>query len=142
MTSSVWAAPRVREWIWLWGPVVALMALIFLVSGMSSPPAPTNVGDKTLHFAAYGTLGVLAVRATAGGTLPGVSFQAALAAWAITTGYGVTDEFHQRFVPGRTPDVADVRADALGAMATIVPVWAFGIITRSRRSSGASPRRR
>lgn len=142
MTAVLSAAARRSGWIWLWGPVVAFMALIFTASAMSSPPAPAAVGDKTLHFAAYGTLGALAVRATSGATLAGASSGAALAAWAITTVYGVTDEFHQRFVPGRTPEIADVLADALGAMATIVPVWAFGIIARSRHTSGASPRRR
>lgn len=29
--------------------------------------------------------------------------------------YGVTDEFHQSFVPGRTPDVKDLRNDGIGA---------------------------
>ncbi|MEF3303936.1 VanZ family protein [Paenibacillus sp. GYB003] len=29
--------------------------------------------------------------------------------------YGVTDEFHQSFVPGRSPDAADLRNDAIGA---------------------------
>lgn len=29
--------------------------------------------------------------------------------------YGVTDEFHQMFVPGRSPDVLDLRNDAIGA---------------------------
>lgn len=29
--------------------------------------------------------------------------------------YGVTDEFHQSFVPGRSPDVRDLRNDTIGA---------------------------
>ncbi|TMV46103.1 hypothetical protein FE783_27150 [Paenibacillus mesophilus] len=29
--------------------------------------------------------------------------------------YGVTDEYHQSFVPGRSPDVLDLRNDAIGA---------------------------
>jgi VanZ family protein len=29
--------------------------------------------------------------------------------------YGITDEFHQSFVPGRTPDIADIRHDMIGA---------------------------
>jgi len=41
--------------------------------------------------------------------------------------YGVTDEFHQMFVPGRAPDVTDIRNDAIGAaiamlIASIKPV--------------------
>jgi VanZ family protein len=29
--------------------------------------------------------------------------------------YGLTDEYHQSFVPGRTPDVMDLRNDTIGA---------------------------
>ena len=118
------------------------MALIFTLSGMSSPPSPDIGNDKVKHVLGYGGLGLVALRATAGGALRGATGGAAAAAWAIATIYGVTDEYHQRFVAGRTPEVADVLADALGATATIVPVWAFGIIARSRHASGASPRRR
>lgn len=114
----------------LWAPVVLYMGLIFSVSAMSQPPAPAEVSDKTLHFAAYGGLGLAALRATAGGRWAGVTAGAAVAAWAIATGYGVTDEVHQRFVPGRSPDPADVLADAFGAAAAIA--GAFGIIRGSR----------
>nr|WP_248930910.1 VanZ family protein [Paenibacillus hamazuiensis] len=30
--------------------------------------------------------------------------------------YGVTDEYHQSFVPGRTPDWHDLRNDGIGAL--------------------------
>jgi VanZ family protein len=33
--------------------------------------------------------------------------------------YGVTDEFHQSFVPGRMPDWLDLRNDAIGAAAGV-----------------------
>jgi VanZ family protein len=40
--------------------------------------------------------------------------------WALSfllaTLYGVTDEVHQSFVPGRNPDWRDVVADGLGAL--------------------------
>ncbi len=136
------ASDRRCRWLWHWGPVVACMALIFTVSAMSRPPAPPRVGDKTLHFLAYGTLGGLALRATSGAAMAGVSASSALTAWAIASAYGVTDEFHQRYVPGRTPDVGDLVADALGAMAAVVPVWAFGILARWRQSTGAFQGRR
>jgi VanZ family protein len=41
------------------------------------------------------------------------------------TAYGVSDEFHQRFVPGRTADVRDVAADAIGASAAALGAWAI-----------------
>lgn len=37
------------------------------------------------------------------------------AAWLLATLFGVADEFHQSFVPGRTASSIDVMWDALGA---------------------------
>lgn len=128
--------------VWLWGPVAVSMAVIFGLSGMSSPPTPVRVSDKTEHVVGYGVLGAVTARATAGGTLGGLTAGAATTAWAIATLYGVSDEYHQSFVPGRTADPADALADASGAAMSIGVLWASGIIARSRRSSGAATRRR
>lgn len=112
--------------ILLWAPVVAYMALIFGLSAMSNPPAPPQVSDKTEHFAAYAGLALVTLRAVAGGRLRSVRWSAVVIAWTIAATYGVSDEFHQSFVPGRTPDIADVAADALGAAVALL--GAFGII--------------
>ena len=36
--------------------------------------------------------------------------------------YGVTDEYHQMFVGGRTPDLVDIRNDGIGAMIWVLLV--------------------
>lgn len=129
--------------VWLWGPVAVSMAVIFGLSDMPSPPkSPVPVSDKTEHVVGYGMLGAVTARATAGGTLAGLTGGAAVAAWAIATLYGVSDEYHQSFVPERTADPWDLLADATGAAVCISALWASGIIARSRRSSGAVTRRR
>jgi VanZ family protein len=124
----------------VWGPVAVYMAAIFVLSAMPEPPAPPGLDDKTGHFVAYAGLGAVTLRATSGGALAGMRLGAALTAWAISAIYGASDEVHQRFVPGRTADLLDVRADALGAAAGIVATWLSGILLRSRRAGGASPR--
>jgi len=55
-----------------------------------------------------------------------------LGAFVITVLYGVSDEFHQSFVPGRTPDVADVAADAAGAALALTAAWAWAILVGRR----------
>lgn len=40
-------------------------------------------------------------------------------ALVITIVYGFTDEFHQLYVPGRSADIYDMGADALGGIAFI-----------------------
>jgi VanZ family protein len=119
----------------LWAPVVAYMSLVFTLSAMSSPPSPVHVSDKVEHFVFYGGLALVALRATAGGRVAGVSGRALVLAWAIATVYGATDEFHQWFVPGRSAEVADWLADTLGAATAMGVAMQGAILLRSRRAS-------
>ena len=54
---------------------------------------PSDLPDHTAHFAAYAVLGALVLRATAGGRWNGATRRAAVAAWLICAGYGITGTF-------------------------------------------------
>ncbi len=47
--------------------------------------------------------------------------------WAglTTSAYGASDEFHQRFVPNRTCDVADRVADTFGGFLAAAAYWVY-----------------
>lgn len=103
-----------------WGPVCAYAGLIFYLSAQSHPEEqlPSFVGllsDKVLHVFEYAVLGVLFYRGFYWGT--GVSWRP----WAVplallcTSLYGVSDEFHQSFVPFRESSWLDWVADTIGA---------------------------
>ncbi|MFA5550030.1 MAG: VanZ family protein [Trueperaceae bacterium] len=62
--------------------------------------------DKIGHASAYAVLGGLLTLAT------GRPWLAVL----LATLFGISDEIHQYFVPGRHADVLDVAADAVGAL--------------------------
>lgn len=47
--------------------------------------------------------------------------------------YGVSDEFHQAFVPGRTASALDLLGDVLGATLAVTLWLAFNRIRRNRR---------
>jgi len=113
----------------LWGPVAGVMALIFYLSGLSDPPIPSAMSPTVGHWLGYALLGVAVARALAGGLPRRITPRIAAAATLICVGYGVTDEFHQSFVPGRVADVADLYADAAGAMAAVAACWAWGILS-------------
>ena len=115
----------------LWGPVAAYMAVIFMLSAQPQPPLPPQISATQGHSLGYMGLAVTVGRALAGGLAAGISFPTAVAAWAIASGYGATDEWHQSFVPGRSADVRDWIADATGALLGAGACWAWGII-RSR----------
>lgn len=95
----------------LWALLIA--GLIFFASSRSTIAAPRSPFefiriDKLGHFAVYGLLGTLLCRMGTGWRSAG---------WAVlaASAYGVSDEWHQSFVPGRSVEVADWLADTLGA---------------------------
>lgn len=121
---------------WRWGPLVAAMIAIFIVSGTPNlAELPGGLSDKVWHSLTYGGLGLLAIRATAGARWTGVTAVACMAAWLVCAAYGASDEVHQRFVEGRTADPLDWMADVSGAAAAISLVF---LVARRRRGRTAT----
>ena len=90
--------------------------------------------DKQAHAFTYGVLAVLCLMGLTGWRWRRVAGASLLGAFVIAVVYGVSDEFHQSFVPGRSPDVADVVADAAGAALALTAAWGWAILV-GRRSS-------
>jgi VanZ family protein len=90
------------------------MVAIFHVSAQPQPRLGRLAPDYLWHWAGYFGLGLLAVRAWGGG-LPPARPSAYVLGVALTSAYGVSDEWHQSFVPGRVADWRDAAMDALGA---------------------------
>jgi VanZ family protein len=102
------------------------MALIFIASSIPNlTQLPGNISDKAGHGIGYALLGLVLLRGLAGARASGVTLRVVLLTIVCATAYGVSDEFHQRFVPGRTADVHDVAADAIGASAAALGAWAI-----------------
>jgi len=59
--------------------------------------------------------------------------QAYLFAWLSAVSYAFTDEFHQRFIPGRGSSLWDVGVDGMGALLGILLVWTFYQGKKARR---------
>jgi VanZ family protein len=115
----------------LWLPVIAYMAMLFGFSSLSAlPPPPGHISFYEVHAGAYAILGLLSSRALARGRLRNVTRNVTLGAIAISSLYGVSDEYHQRFVPGREFDTFDMLADAIGSVIGAFSVGAWSIIKR------------
>jgi VanZ family protein len=99
----------VRAWIW----PVALAATIFFCSGNGKVAGPTIENfDKLAHFLIFGLLGTLVARCS--GLVHRKPLGLATAV-VIVSLYGVLDEYHQSFTPGRSVSAVDWMADTLGA---------------------------
>jgi VanZ family protein len=87
------------------------MCAIFLFSSMSRVPQP-DVGFDTsvlAHFLEYAVLGVLLSAAL------GLEKKRVFVAIFVASLFGVSDELHQFFVPGRVASIYDAATDAAGS---------------------------
>jgi hypothetical protein len=96
-----------------WVPPVLYAAVIFYLSGQ--PHIRLGISDKIAHAAEYFLFAWLVIPAIRD-TAPVTAARYAIAVGIVTSVlYGVTDEFHQGFVPGRDASGYDLLADAIGA---------------------------
>lgn len=143
------------------GPLLTWMAFIFFMSteigstktslglitrvlGFFSPRLLATLSDfqldrldytvrKLAHMAEYMVLTLLAVRAIQFGR-PQLKVGTFFGALAISALYAMTDEFHQKFVGGRSASAHDVLIDIAGAVLCMAGIllW-FGIKHVERR---------
>ena len=102
----------------VWLPTVAYCGLIFYLSSQEIPIEVNlfAMQDKAIHFMEYGVLSLLffiSLRKSA----PGYNIKAAAVLAIISSGlYGISDEVHQYFVPGRESSIGDVTSNFIGAV--------------------------
>jgi VanZ family protein len=106
-------------------PLIIYWCLLLMGTSLPAPDVPSfGVSDKFVHFGAYLGLAVLL----------SISFHYQnknlllkknflIATLIIVAFYGLLDEFHQSFIPGRSSEFFDWLADFLGAAAGITFVY-------------------
>ena len=98
-----------------WFPVLSYSGIIFYISSVPHLEAPYSqyFSDKAIHIFEYAILGYLWQRALVKTTtFPRKSI--IITAVIFCTLYGLSDEIHQSFVPGRECAVTDWLADLIG----------------------------
>ena len=101
-----------------WLPPILWALIIFTFS--SFPTVETSdfflwdfLIKKSAHLIEYGVLAILLYRAMINSDME--KKKAIIYSIIIAGLYGVTDEFHQSFIPGRGPAARDVAIDTIGA---------------------------
>lgn len=95
---------------------ILVALVIFLCSGQSEVATPiTFIGyDKVIHFLVFGLLAT-----TIYIPLENKPIWATILAIGLTSLFGLTDEIHQGYTPGRSVDFYDWIADTLGAITAV-----------------------
>jgi VanZ family protein len=99
-------------------PMIIVMGIIFFLSHQHGDtidlPGIPGI-DKVGHFLIYGTLAATVIIAHRQSTRNGSSLKVSLNTIVVCLLYGLSDECHQSFVPGRYVSVGDIVADVTGA---------------------------
>ncbi len=116
---------NLQPWRWFYDilPLILYMGLIFWLSSQSvlvevEDPASEKLFYKSAHVIAYAGMAWLWWRALSRERAR--NWPLLLTAFALATLYGISDEIHQLFVPGRHGRVTDVLFDAAGALLMIL----------------------
>ena len=128
-----------KPFIKFWLPVIIYAMLIFLVSSFETPfnlKLETTGLDKIAHFLEYLILGFLLVRAIRASSLKVSARNAIFMAFAIGSFYGITDEIHQSFVPGRFVAISDFICDSIGSLTGAIIFTYYTSWGRNARRSG------
>ncbi len=113
-----------------WGPAILVMIAIFRFSALPSDEIPQLGSADTLlkklgHMTGYALLSLSLIRG-----LGKWNRREILLALLFCFLYAITDEFHQRFVPGRSGRFLDVLIDTSGAL---LALWAAQAIRLLRQ---------
>lgn len=112
---------RRLKFLKFWFPVFLYSGIIFYASSLPDvkPPLEIKNIDKAIHILEYLPFGFLLARAFQQ-QWPAVRMGQVVTLCALL--YGISDEYHQSFVPGREAGVADVVADTIGGF---LGVWIY-----------------
>ncbi len=144
-----WSDPsdRLGPWKW-WVPVILYASFIFSLSNNAYPEAVPRFDTKIFHPIEYMTLGIFLTMAWH--KVSGHRGNPFVILCVLVSGvlFAVSDEYHQAFIPGRSPRATDVLIDSLGlALGCILFLLGDRMIRRSKdelqspRATGPDGRR-
>jgi VanZ family protein len=97
---------------------VAWLGAILTVTSLPNslfPSVGIRNADKGVHFTMYGILGLLIARAMHNPPRT-TRLRVVSAAFLMVVAFGALDEWHQQYMRGRSTDVRDWVADAVGGL--------------------------
>ena len=147
--SEVKRGGRLWPRVWLYGPLVAWMVLIFFASTGALSGENTSrivrplllwlfpeisdekialahfVTRKVAHFLEYGVLALLAARAFSKSSSQWLRRRWFVLSLLLAVVYSLADEYHQSFVPSRGASVYDSLIDTLGGLTALLLYYAW-----------------
>ncbi len=109
-------------------PMLSIMGILFFLSSVPGDamalPDIINI-DKYAHALAYAAFALSVLFALSRRFCSRHPYRTVIFVFCFCLLYGISDEFHQVFVPLRSPSVYDLMADGVGALLAMV-LWLQG----------------
>jgi VanZ family protein len=114
-----------RKLLWRWLPVIVWLAVIFGGSSIGSLPRADDkvldaIGHRIAHMIEFAVLGALLLRALS--ERGSITWRQVLGVMLLCGLYGLTDEWHQAYVPGRSSELSAIPFDLGGGLIGAV-IW-------------------
>ena|ERR1041384_33643 len=143
-TGGEQAAPSWRRRLWRYGPLGIWLVVIFCASTSALSAANTSriiepllrwllphiteaqlanahfIVRKCAHFTEYAVLALFAARAFLTSTKDLLHRRWLISALVLVAVYALLDEYHQAFVPTRTPSIYDSMIDTAGGTTALI----------------------
>lgn len=111
-----------KKQIWPWAPVILYAVAIFYVSSLPvSEISGIKIDLSLVHIPEFFLLSYLVFNALSTSQLD--LHYIALLSIIISTLYGVTDELHQIYVPGRYFSFSDILFNFIGSSLILFKIW-------------------
>jgi hypothetical protein len=115
----------VRKFVKCWLPVLVWLGVIFVGSSIGSLPRvggkmTDGVAHRVAHVIEFAVLGALTLRAVSRGKR--ITKRELIITLIVVALYGASDEFHQRFTPGRSSEGLSVLFDVAGGL---IGAWIY-----------------
>jgi VanZ family protein len=128
----------VKKFVKWWLPLLVWMGVIFVGSSIGSVPrvggkVTDGVAHRVAHMIEFAVLGALTLRVVSKDRP--ITKRELIITVIVIALYGASDEFHQRFTPGRSSEGLSVLFDVAGGLAG---AWAYRWWRSRRRPQPAA----
>jgi len=110
---------------WLALAYAVLILIVSSIPNLKTPQLGFENQDKLYHFIEYSIFSVLLFFALLNSNKNFLRKNVLLISLLIGASFGIIDELHQKFIPGRTADILDFTADFVGVALIQVCFWIY-----------------
>lgn len=110
---------------WLTLVYAILILIVSSIPNLKTPQLGFENQDKLYHFIEYSIFSVLLFFTLLNSNKNFLRKNVLLISILIGASFGILDELHQKFIPGRTADILDFTADFVGITIIQIVFWIY-----------------